>query len=157
MSRIIVASTRDDEHATAGILSPKRAPVLASWDTVEVDDHLQVVVPSPRNGILQILQLPLDVRLPGANLKRPVPYRDPDVVQASDGQLPDSIATRTCHVPGTRDIREVFLCYPGVPVVLENGSSRCRVLVLTERPLINNIIIAGVVEKARSNPWLPIK
>ena len=156
MSRIIVASTRDDEHATAGILSPKRAPVLASWDTVEVDDHLQVVVPSPRNGILQILQLPLDVWLLGANLKRPVPYRDPDVVQASDGQPPD-VLTRTCDVPGTRDIREVLLRYPGVPVVLENGSSRCCVLVLTERPLINNIIIAGVVEKARSNPWLPIK
>ena len=155
MSRVIVASTRDNEHVTATILSP-RAPVLASRHTVEVDDHLQVVVSSPRNGILQILQLPLDVRLPGANLKRPVPYRDPDVVQASDGQPPD-VLTRTCDVPGTRDIREVLLRYPGVPVVLENGSSRCCVLVLTERPLINDGIVAGVVEKARSNPWLPIE
>ena len=156
MSRVIVASTQDDEHVTAGILSPERAPVLASRDAVEVDDHLQVVVSSPCNGILQILQLPLDVRLPGVNFKRPVPYRDPDVVQASDGQPPD-VLTRTCDVPGTRDIREVLLRYPGVPVVLENGSSRCCVLVLTERPLINDGIVAGVVEKARSNPWLPIE
>ena len=52
---------------------------------MQVDDDLEAVVARPADGLEEVRQLPRDERLSIRNLERPVPDRDPDVVQAVTG------------------------------------------------------------------------
>lgn len=58
------------------------------------------------------------------------------------------------NVPCGGDIDEVLLGDPGVPVVLQRCLSSSVVLVLTERPLVDNSGVARFFEEGWSNPWL---
>lgn len=49
---------------------------------MEVYEHLETVLSSPSDSILEVLELPLDVRLARANLKCPVSDGNPNMVQA---------------------------------------------------------------------------
>lgn len=59
-------------------------------------------------------------------------------------------------VPCSSDGSKVALGDPSIPVVLQNTQRRAVILILTERPFVNDGIVSSVVENARSNPRLAV-
>lgn len=53
----------------------------------------------------------------------------------------------------TRDPLDVILCDPGLPVLPQRSSSDIPVLMLTERPFVNDGVVACSVEQRGSDPW----
>ena len=60
----------------------KNIPVLAARCTMQVDDHLDVVVPSPSHSLLEVRKLALDIWFTARHVECPEPNGNADVVQA---------------------------------------------------------------------------
>lgn len=57
-------------------------------------------------------------------------------------------------VPSSSDGSKIAFGNPTVPMLLESVLGRVVVLVLTERPFIDDGTVARVVKKAGGDPWL---
>ena len=57
-------------------------------------------------------------------------------------------------IPRSSDGSKVALGDPGIPVVLQNTQCRVVILILTERPFVDNGRVASIVKDAWSDPWL---
>ena len=122
---------------------------------MQVNDHLQSVLPRPSNGLLEIRQLAGDVGLPRAHLEGPVADRDADMVETgvNDASM-YCMESRPRDSPSRRNVSEVLLGDPSIPVLLEDGERGLPVLELTEGVLVDNGRVASVVEEAWRDPWL---
>jgi hypothetical protein len=62
------------------------APVLAPWGTVEINDELQAMIPSPSDGVEHVRHLSLDERFPRTDVERPIAYRKSYMVESEGGK-----------------------------------------------------------------------
>lgn len=134
------------------------SPVLASGSAVEVNNNLYPMATRPSDSLLEVWKLSLDVGLSGTNFEGPVPYGDANMVQAGrSGTISvskEGKRSRPRDSPSIRDVNEVLLCDPGVPVILENRQGGASALELPKGPLVDDGGVAGVVEQTRGDPWL---
>jgi hypothetical protein len=64
------------------IRKQNNSPILGTRRTVEVNDDLEPMVTRPADGIAEVGELSLHVRLAARDVPRPVADGNPDVVQA---------------------------------------------------------------------------
>ena len=124
---------------------------------MQVNNHLQPVLPRPSDGLLEIRQLAGDVGLPRAHLEGPVADRDADMVETGVNDASMSLycmESRPRDPPSRRNVSEVLLGDPSIPVLLEDGERGLPVLELTEGVLVDNGRVASVVEEAWRDPRL---
>lgn len=57
-------------------------PILTSRDTVEIDDNFEIVFLCPSDSLKEVVMLTRDVWFTGTNVIRPIPDRDPHVIEA---------------------------------------------------------------------------
>jgi hypothetical protein len=149
--------TRLSYQVTAPRLARVVVAILAFWSTVQVNDHIEAVVPSPANGIIQVRCLPLGGGM-WAQLTRRTPSADrgPNVVgrrldhAGQQGTRTGEYGVKECvPQPRTGNLREVIVCDPSVPVVHKSTVCPVVILVLAECPLIDNSVVPGVLEQGR--------
>jgi hypothetical protein len=133
-------------------------PILAPWCTVQVDDQLKAVITGPGDRVSEIRKLSLNVRFPRADLPCPISYWQPDMVQPVS-QTRISTQYEGGHgerhgVPSSCNSLKVPFGYPGVPMLLERQLRRVFVLILPERPLVDDSRVSSVVEYAWGDPGL---
>ncbi len=105
---------------------------------MQIKQDLEISISSPANSLVQDIQLSLDIWIAIQWCKRPVPDRDPDMVEAILANL----------------IKIVF-SDPGVPVILQ--SCRCSILAegLRVSVLVNDCLTRSPgLEDGWSNPRL---
>jgi hypothetical protein len=61
---------------------------------------------------------------------------------------------KLADIPGSGNIDKICLGDPSIPVVLEGCRGSGPSLELTERPLVDDIIISCCVEETGRDPWL---
>lgn len=103
---------------------------------MQIDNYLKTGRASPANGLVEVLQLAVDVLVAIEVLQSPVANRDSDMVHASRGNL--------VKVVGSDEAAPV-LCQKRPALVSANS--------LTERPLIDSSITSSI-ENRGSDPWL---
>jgi hypothetical protein len=59
-------------------------PILTSRGTVEIDDNFEIVSRCPSDGLKEVVMLSRDVWFTGTNVIRPIPDRDPHVVESKN-------------------------------------------------------------------------
>ncbi|KAI3487770.1 hypothetical protein L1887_48251 [Cichorium endivia] len=106
--------------------------VLVARRSVQVDEHLEVVLASPDCGLLeQVPLVELEERLARAHLKGPVTDGDADVVETGGGHLP-----------------EVVLADKRVEVVLQDGDGLVARLKRAKGPLVDDLGVARLTVDA---------
>jgi hypothetical protein len=125
-------------------------PVLAAGRAVEVDDNLEAVVARPGDGLLEIRQLALAVRLAAGDIERP----EADLQRPPSAPRPGPSAHCTYGnadvvKPGSSDRGKVRLGDPRVPVVREDRLRGGLVLERAERPLVDYVRVSTRLSLAK--------
>ena len=105
---------------------------------MKIEQYLEIGISSPADGLIQDIQLPLDVGVAIQGCNGPVPDRDTNMVEAI-----------------VANFGEVIFGDPGVPVVLQSG--RCSGLAegLSVRVLVDDGVARGPwLEDGGCDPWL---
>lgn len=94
---------------------------------MQINNDLETGGASPADGLVEILQLTIDVLVSIQVLQSPVSHRDSDVVHSCTGDL--------IQIVGGNET---------APVLGQNRATFIRTQSLTERPLIDRRIASGV-------------
>jgi len=130
-------------------------PILTSRGPVKIDDNLKIVFRCPADCFEEVVVLPLDKRFARNNFVGPIPDWDAHVIEPKNSRFrPHCKQLKPEHTPGTCDIFKVILGNPCVPMRCQFIFRDLGVLVLPERPLVNNRGIARAIEQTRLYPWL---
>jgi len=104
---------------------------------MHVQHNLKASATCPTNGLVDILLLPLDIRVTALRGDSPVADGNADMIEAS-----------------VRNVLKVGLRVPGRPVLLENASALIRAEMLTKSELIHDAIVLIWLEDRRGDPRL---
>jgi hypothetical protein len=128
---------------------------------VKVDDNLEVVFLRPSDSLEKVVVLPLYIWFARSDVVSPISNRDAHVIESRNnttsrvtmlGILMRSITIR--HPPSTRDCCKVILGNPCIPMLVQLCLRDIAILVLSERPLVNNESIACLFEQTWRDPRL---
>jgi hypothetical protein len=122
---------------------------------MKIDYNSQVVFARPNHGLVQVVDLALDVWLPIGDVKRPKPDWQAYVVKARHTPVrPSASNEKWQRVPGCSNVPKVVFSDPRIPMLLQRVVRDGLVLVKAIRPLVDNAIITCVIKQRRRDPRL---